>query len=98
MARTISKRRRIDKGVDRLAIEVILHKKPDESIGRGRELVTSPQKTTKKAKTRAVLVRLKESTIEYLRGRTDEDAPSVPSVIRRDIEAKRREDEKKGKG
>lgn len=58
------------------------------------------QKTIKtvKPKKKPVLFRLKESTIDYLRGEMDEDAPSVPAAGTRIIEQKRRDDEKKRAG
>lgn len=51
-----------------------------------------------KTKKKAVLFRLKETTIDYLRGEMDEDAQSVPAAGTRIIEQKRREDEKRRAG
>lgn len=56
------------------------------------------KKTTIKVKKKPVLFRLKESTIDYLRGQIDEDAPSLPAAGTRIIEQKRKDDEKKRAG
>ncbi|HKQ90327.1 MAG TPA: hypothetical protein VJZ77_06580 [Blastocatellia bacterium] len=57
-----------------------------------------PQKTTKKSKTKGVMVRLKHSTIDYLLSQKDEDADSAPAVARRIIEQKKLDDELKRLG
>lgn len=52
-------------------------------------------KPAKKSRTEAVLFRLPHSTINYLRGKIDDDAPSVPAAGRRIIEQAKRDDEAK---
>lgn len=52
----------------------------------------------KKKKTKGVHFHLRHDTIDYLRGKINEDLQSVPAVGRRIIERQQRKDEKRKTG